>query len=136
MNIGVGENSEVSPSAPTWNYGEYSSLRAGSDPGAEGWRSWFKFDLSVIIPGATISEASLKIYAYYVGADEGYSKITYVHKSDNDNWTESEITWNNQPTYYPTATDNITVLDTGWKTWTVTNDVQQNLQEIKSFLGL
>ena len=59
-------------------------------------RSWFKYDLSSIPAGSTITSAQLQLYCWAAAA----SPMTVaISGSTNDTWTETGITWNTQPTF-------------------------------------
>ncbi|MFN8165094.1 MAG: DNRLRE domain-containing protein [Bacteroidia bacterium] len=72
------------------------------------WRNVFKFDLSSIPPNATVQNAALSLYfpvhTNFTGAND-----TSLTSSDEcilqrvvTPWTETTVTWNNQPTPDPT----------------------------------
>jgi 2',3'-cyclic-nucleotide 2'-phosphodiesterase / 3'-nucleotidase / 5'-nucleotidase len=65
-------------------------------------RAWLRFNLSDQIPaGATLTGAKLRIYNFDADA-QGDDLTIAVHDSSTDTWTESTITWNNQPAFTAT----------------------------------
>jgi hypothetical protein len=86
----------------------------------ENERAWVKFDLSGQVPaGATITSAKLRLYCWRAGSAD---MDAAVHSASDDSWTETGITWSNQPSIGP-ALDTVT-LAAGqtalWYEWDVT----------------
>jgi len=78
-------------------------------------------DLSSIPSGVTIDSATLYLYMWFV---EG-NRTLGIHRV-TASWTETGVTWNNQPGYDSTPTSSTstgTTFDV-WRTWDVTSDVQ------------
>lgn len=59
-------------------------------------RSYLKFDLGIIPDNATILNASLNLF-YHTSTGLHFSGDISLFHIDEDLWTESSITWNNQP---------------------------------------
>jgi len=101
---------------PTTNYGADSSLYVRSNTG-DNARSLFEFDLSSIPPNRTITGA--KLYLYVTG--EGWSAQSYFPRNYDlyrvtSPWTESGVTWNNQPSYAGTY-ESRTIVPPGCSGW-------------------
>jgi len=77
-------------------------------------QSFLKFSLSGI--SGTVQSAKLKVFDSNDATNNGPAS----YKADSS-WTESGITWNNQPTAAGTVT---TSAGTGWRDWVVTSMVQ------------
>jgi hypothetical protein len=94
-------------------------------------RAWLKFDLSGIPSGSTITGATLQLWNW---RSTGPSLPVEVRSASDDTWTETGITWNNQPAMGD-------VLDTQtlasgavnvWYSWNVTSFVQNQFAGDKS----
>jgi chitodextrinase len=79
----------VSSNFPTVNYGTANPMVASSSAN----RTLLKFNTSSIATGTNINSVTLKIY----NANGHLSGGNRVHP-EADGWTESGVTWNNQPT--------------------------------------
>ena len=114
------DDSYVNEAGGDNNYGLSHSLRVESD-NSNTQRTFLKFDLSSIPTGSTINSATLYLYQYKAAGD---SIRAYEIRKISNTWSESTITWNNQPGYFGvTSTTNVNTND-GWKTWNVKSDVQ------------
>lgn len=81
------------------NYGTNAQLNAlaGTHSGAATlYRSFVGFDLSVIPSNAIIIDATLYLYSYGDHAQTSGSNESMLHAL-TASWSESTITWNNQP---------------------------------------
>jgi hypothetical protein len=76
----------VKSSTPTTNYGYNSYLAADN----VFYNSYLKFDLHGL--SGRVVDAQLRLYSL-----AGASTQWQLYKAGNDSWTESGITWNNQP---------------------------------------
>lgn len=91
-------DANVSESAPTSNYGGDTKLVIQSGDGtALNKRAWLRFDLAGRLPpGATVTAAKLRLYVF--NPDQLGDPLTLrAFGQDNDSWTETGITWSNQP---------------------------------------
>jgi len=89
--------------------------------------SWLKFDLPSSPAGAEdFYKARLKLYFHTHSWVDNEQAKTGAYFSENDNWSENTITWNNMPPRRPTPTKSV-ILDTGWQSWDVTPNVRQEL---------
>lgn len=106
----------VMESYPTQNFG--TSLDQIGISGSAGYRSraYVKFNLSSIPSGSTINSVTLKLYCkrcYTAGA----SSISIALKSVGGTWTETGLTWNNQPSLSSTLSAVQNFSSTGWHEW-------------------
>jgi len=88
-------------------------------------RMFIKFDLSDIPPVQNVISAKLKIY-YSDWWHSGNNPQARTHQCFRvlDPWSEYRINWINQPSYYSTETDHLTLGSPGvYKIWNVTSDV-------------
>lgn len=76
-------------------YGDGEELRAASQSGDKNKRTFLKFDLSIIPDGCEIDEASLELYLFEIAG--GQSRAHQLHFVADDAWTETSLTWINQP---------------------------------------
>jgi hypothetical protein len=100
---------------PDTNYGTDTKLIARSRdyPGTGGFgqmRSFLKFDISGIPTGAIVTEAKLRIHAYYLTEYIKNVSDVQIREVADDSWVESSIDWNNQPAY-GSVLSNIILLD-------------------------
>ena len=113
---------------PDTNHGTDTTLWVSGDDSTYDTdeRVLIAFDLSSICPHASIKSAKLKIYVQY----EGYSGDPLYLSRITGSWTETEVTWNNQP-----ATTSVNSLstnmpgETGWYEYDVTAQVQDACNE-------
>jgi hypothetical protein len=89
------DDSYVSGCCPTANYGELDRITVGVGPSQRDFRrSFIKFNnLSTIPPGSIIESAFLYLFLF---ESPSLRSRLYCHTVDR-NWTESKITWSNQP---------------------------------------
>jgi arylsulfatase A-like enzyme len=80
----------VLSSSPNANRGSSRDLRINDDVK----RSYVRFRLSGLPPGESVTKATLKVFAT---SDSRCSLGAEVFRAANNTWTESAITWNNQP---------------------------------------
>ena len=106
---------------PTTKNGSDSDLRVVSKSTDNNQRTYVKFDLSTIPSGATVTSATLGLYAKSVPS----SARTYGAHKVTATWTEGVINWNNQPIFNAgaTATTSIDSPNNVFKSWNVTTDV-------------
>lgn len=89
---------------------------------AEITRSYLKFDLSAIPDGQSIVSAVLRLDTNFLSSTAPVIGAYYL---DNDNWSESTLTWNNAPTNFNILPTNTQLISTGDVFWTVKSDVSQ-----------
>lgn len=79
-------------------------------------RTWLKFHVPSY---ATFQTARVYLYVYQ---QSGSNPTVSIHYSSNDSWSESSITWNNQPSYGGIL-DSKVVSGGKWYSWDVTDVV-------------
>jgi hypothetical protein len=93
---------------------------------AETTRTYLKFDLSAIPDGQSIVSAVLRLDTNYLSSSPVTgSPVIGAYYLDNDNWSESTLTWNNAPTNFSMLPTNTQSISTGDVFWTVKSDVSQ-----------
>jgi C1A family cysteine protease len=119
-------DASVLQGAPTLNDGSDWDMWAGYDhcDGTEITRSLVQFDVSSILAGTSISQATL--YLYLVNScDIGERTHTATVYRTKASWSESSVTWNTKPGYaeaYGSAS--IPSRTWGWYSFDVTNLVR------------
>ena len=107
--VAASADAQVVEGYPTSNYGSSTSLYVQSYASGSytNERAWVKFDLSgVASQGAVVASAKLKLYCWKATGG-GMNASAYGH-TGSDDWTETGITWNSQPTY-GSALDTVTI---------------------------
>ena len=82
---------------------------------------WLKFSLSDVPDGAEFNQATLQVYAWFVG---GTFNVSAYFCPDNS-WTESKLTYSNMPNYSPdpVATEAVSASEE-WQSWNVVEAVR------------
>jgi hypothetical protein len=123
-NFGSSADSFVDEGNATTNNGTALTMKVdGNHAGVKAKRSFVQFNLSAIPASSTIQSATLTLCFTTISS----GAIGHIHelRTATSSWTETGITWNNQPTVSGTATATITVPSTTQcVTVTVTSDVQ------------
>jgi hypothetical protein len=83
-----------------------TELKVTSHSGEKNKRSLLKFDLSTIPTECIIDSATLELYLL---TPPGSSRVQQLYFVPNDSWTETTLTWNNQPGF----TDLLATANTG-----------------------
>lgn len=87
-------------------------------------RAFVQFNVSTILAGSTINSATLTLCLDEVPAASAQGKVHELRRV-NGSWTETGLTWNNQPAISSTVTGTIVVPSTATcVTFNVTSDVQ------------
>jgi hypothetical protein len=115
----VSEDAQVRDKYPGNNYGSDDTLGVGEYSTWGLYRSWLKFDLTnLTLPsGTTVASAELHIYHH---SHFGTASSEGVY-SGGDSWTESAITWSNQPSFSDTASTTFTPTTYDWYILDVTS---------------
>ena len=110
--------------SPTQNYGTTLTMEVSSNvPSAnETARSFLHFDISSLPADAVIYSATLRLWPTTVPT----ATRTYDVHPVTDNWTESNVDWNNQPAVSANVTDSVTTPSSASTAmeWEVRADVQ------------
>jgi 2',3'-cyclic-nucleotide 2'-phosphodiesterase (5'-nucleotidase family) len=138
VTAGAAADAQVVEGYPTANYGTKTYLYVQSAYLAPYYdeRSWLRFNLAGLLPaGAEVAGARLKLYCWKAGTAD---MAATVHGADDDSWTETGITWNNQPAWgAPLAAATLTAGRTGlWYTWDVTSFVRDQVLAGDSAISL
>jgi len=89
-------------------------------------RSFLKFNVSNIPAGSDILLAKLRLYCYSTAnLIDGVSDVE-ARRVVNDTWSETGISWNDQPAY-GSVEDTQTPVTDSWIEWTVSDWVQNEL---------
>jgi len=119
-------DSRVVAQSPTDNFGTdtFVGIQAHQSSGRQ--RGLFQFDLSSIPPGSTINSATFSAdYDSYLAAGADPVGRTYYLYRITGPWTETGVTWSNQPGY--TASQGASAImpaSFGWVNWNVKDIVQ------------
>jgi len=106
----------VSQIAPSANYGTQNTLKFGRES-AGVYRSYLKFEPTILIPNITIHEAYLMINCYGYSGPGTYGIGVYNVTS---NWEESTLIYNNQPSFNTTPCSTIYCsARQGWFVWDI-----------------
>ncbi len=124
-------DSYVQSSTPTTNYGTSARLRVDPRPPSIR-RSLVSFDLSSLPLGQIIVQAVLSLH---LSTQPSVTRVLDVH-GVTTNWTESGVTWNNQPSFQSTPTSsNNTGTTIVWVNWTVSADVAAGYATSSKWFG-
>ncbi|MBI4470939.1 MAG: DNRLRE domain-containing protein [Acidobacteria bacterium] len=117
----------VSNGFPSINYGGkgyvwagYGASELGADPTTT--RGLVKFDISSLPSGLTISSAALRAT---ISGGHGTSSRNYEARTAVDPWTQSVVTWSNQPTRGSVRDTKSMSVTSGSVSWTVTDLVRE-----------
>ncbi|MDO8691953.1 MAG: DNRLRE domain-containing protein [Dehalococcoidia bacterium] len=125
-------DSYVDENSPNNNYGADNSLLVASRNSNRNRRSFVQFNVAGagIPSGATVISATLRLY---LSSAPNQSR-SYDAFRVTATWTESGITWSNQPGVAASAT-NTQPITAGWVPWDVTTDVQSFVNGASSNYG-
>src|SRR3989338_6162275 len=102
------------------NNGNDSDLKVRSQSGGKNKRAFIRFDF-LFPAGTTIESAVMKLFL----DDAPSSSRTYAVARSLSSWTETGITWNNQPITSSPITDSLSTgtINDVWLSWDVEDDV-------------
>lgn len=123
-------DSIVSSLEPDSNYGTLWSLTVDYRE-REHIYAYVMFNLSEIPSDVEITDASLQLY----NVDAFPSKLNVsAHYCPDNTWNETEITWDNMPSFAPEPECSVQVSKYGWYNWTVTDRVRSVVSNGDKFL--
>jgi hypothetical protein len=111
-------DSYVQQGAPTTNSGTATTMLVQPNSAAVR-RSLVNFDLPLTPDGCSVTAASLSLWVSATGG----SRTMNAYRSGGS-WTETGVTWNNQPATTGSAVGVTSTGAASWTTWTVTSIVQ------------
>ena len=113
-------DSFIQQKSPTQNSGTATNLLVTSDTGNRNARALVGFALPSVPSGCSVTSATLRLYdnAPAAGRTIQAYQITAT-------WTETGVTWNNQPTIAATAATSTSPSAASYQSWTVTDQVRQ-----------
>ncbi len=115
-------DAQVQDTAAETNFGAATTMLAGNEYGTARYRAYLQFDTSTIPLGATVISATMRIsQTNAFGDSPTYQMDLYQAEGF---WSETSLTWNNQPSR--TAIGQPIVVDTtfGWREWEATTLAQ------------
>lgn len=108
---------EAYPTTPRYQDAGLVTMMAYMNPRAF---TYLQFDLSSLPASATIESATLWLYQTTDGNAPYGPQGTLVERISNDSWSETTLTWSNQPAFtdalFGSSSDG--GLHTGWSSWT------------------
>ena len=116
VTLGAAADSWILQSSAGQNYGTDSSLKVDTKSGANA-RAVFRFNLPAIPAGCQVTSAKLRLYAASYKTGRTLQALRLLTA-----WTESALTWNNQPQTNGTVAT--VASGSGYREWTVTSHVQ------------
>jgi YD repeat-containing protein len=112
------------------NYGLYGYLRVG---GSAGDRTLVRYDLRQVAPSATVTSATLGLYANYTTGTPGTVSATQLA----GDWSETAVTWANMPTTTGSSvTSSAAVSADSWTTFDLTTMVAGWLNASQNNFGV
>jgi hypothetical protein len=109
-------DSWINQASASSNFGADAIIKVRSQSGSNNNRALVRFALPAVPSGCTLTQAQLRLYAA-----SSTSRRTLQALQINAAWTESGVTWTNQPA--TTGTAATTTSGTGYRAWTVTSQV-------------
>ncbi len=115
------EDAYAKSTEPGTSFGSNSAFASGRSTGSIN-RSFIKFDLSSIPAANQVTSATLILHGGYVSTTAPQLGVYLI----NDNWNESTLTWNNQPTISAgLAAADTSIADIDVTVWNVAADVDE-----------
>lgn len=132
------DDSYVEEANPNTNYGTEPHLEIATMVD-NNRRTILKFELSKIPENVEIYSSRLYLYFYwgsnYTELRENYDMKIEAYKVSDDNWSESTLTWNNQPTIGNKIDDTSIGPWKSWKYWDIKSyfEEQRGIDNLASF---
>ena len=117
--VGADRDSWVLQSAAGNNFGNDSVLKMESKSGNNNARALVRFNLPAVPAGCSVTNVKLRMYASSYTSGRTLQAFRL-----NGNWTETGVTWGNQPTTTGSAATAPSRSSAGYVEWTVTSQVQ------------
>ncbi|WP_432937985.1 right-handed parallel beta-helix repeat-containing protein [Kribbella sp. CA-253562] len=118
VTVGAAADSWLLQSSGGQNYGTDSVLKVDTKSGANA-RAMVRFNLPAVPPGCSITDAKLRLYATSYKAGRTLQALRV-----NGPWTESNVTWNNQPATTGTAVTAASPTSNRYVEWGVVSQLQ------------
>lgn len=124
----VSEDADTGSTVPNSNNGLAQLGQVGVDP--TGWKRYFymKFDLGLLPYGAVINTMHLYTTVDYV-LKAGHYEVT---RATSNSWSETGITWSNQPSITIGSPDSKYITSGGYLIWAVSSYVVDANNALKS----
>jgi hypothetical protein len=124
INLNPVADSYINSQSPSTNYGASTNSRVDSSPI---FKQFMRFDLSSLA-GQSVSSAKLRVYVTNTSVD------SQGLKSVDNTWSESGITYANQPTLGTSIGTVSAASSTGWKEVDLTSYVKSKVGQLTSFV--
>ncbi len=112
-------DSWLEQSSPTSNKGTDSPLKVKSQSGNGNMRALVRFAMPAMTPGCLVQSATLSLFAASATTGRTLNAVRIT-----GSWTESVVTWSNQPATAGTEAAAAAAAASGNVEWTVTSQVQ------------
>jgi len=118
-NSGNVADAYVSNASKTTNYGTSTLIHVRQYTGTNQRYTWLMWNLSGIPDGATITNANMSLYVETGNA--ALSTVYHTAYNSTNNWTESNLTWDNQTVLGILQQNSTITTAVGRKYWNVTD---------------
>jgi hypothetical protein len=124
------DDSEIAQDQPNTYQGHIPMIIIRNEYGSGGSSGFasqglVKFDLSSVSDEAIVISATFYLYYYDWSSTNPAGRPINIYRITSD-WKEDTVTWNTQPTYHSSPTDNCPIPQSVgmWMNWDVKSDVQ------------
>jgi hypothetical protein len=87
-------DTNLNANSPNYNCGSFHTINVGSSNAPSDFHSILKFDFSTLPTGATITAATLSLYAYSIWVNDPVGRTYWAYELTQTGWVELEATWN------------------------------------------